>query len=58
MQEILVRNNKSSQAQGTFIAVEKKEEEEEEDEEGHKIMLFREVCKTFEEIHHFSYEIF
>lgn len=55
MQEILVRNNKSCQAQGTFIAVKKKKKEQE--EEGHKIMLFREVCKTFEEIHHFSYDI-
>lgn len=51
MQEMLVRNNKSCQAQGTFIAGGKK------NPEGQKIMLFREVCKTFEEIHHFSHDI-
>jgi hypothetical protein len=47
MQEILVGNNKSCQAQGTFTAIKN---------EGHKIILFREVCKTFKEIHHFSYD--
>lgn len=57
MQEILVRNNKSCQAQGTFIAVKKKKKKDEQEEEGHEIMLFREVCKTFEEIHHFSCDI-
>ena len=25
--------------------------------EGHKIILFKEVCKTFKEIHHLSYDI-
>lgn len=49
MQEISVGNNKSCQNQGTSITVKKNE--------GHKIILFREVCKTFKEIHHFSYDI-
>lgn len=44
MQGVLVGNNKSCLDQGTFIAVKN---------EGHTIIRFREVCKTFKEIYHF-----
>lgn len=46
---VCIGANKSCQTQDTFIATKKNE--------GHKIILFRKVCKTFKEIHHFSYDI-